>query len=239
MFSHRSAAAGYDDVGMVRHIEGIDESIERVCDRAAALGIDGELARHGKQHRAVAGRDLMRRAGFGIAGEFVAAVDHGHARLAADRQVLVPRRDRQRRVGGADERSGRDNFAALPEIEAAGADVLVRWHRRFAGQRDFVVLAGQIFLQDYRCRACGEQGSGGHLNGLPFADFTRIGMPGSAFSDDLPGAGEIVRGNRIAVHRRKVGGGLRAPRQQRLGQIATDGAFDVDMFGRQRPGKVE
>jgi len=155
------------------------------------------------------------------------------------RGLCPARRDRQRRVGGADERSGRDNFAALPEIEAAGADVLVRWHRRFAGQRDFVVLAGQIFLQDYRCRACGEQGSGGHLNGLPLADFTRIGMPGSAFSDDLPGAGEIVRGNRITVHRRKVGGGLRAPRQQRLGQIATDGAFDVDMFGRQWPGKVE
>ena len=64
---------------------------------------------------------------FRAGNELVAAVDHRHARQAADRErPAMARSDRQRELGGGEANAGAEHALPLGEVEPAPADMARR-----------------------------------------------------------------------------------------------------------------
>ena len=233
MIPYGSPAAGDDDVGIDRLLEGLEHCIEPVRHRADALDRTDERRCQGSEHCAVAGRDLVRQAGVGVLRKFIAAVDHGKVQGAADGQFLRPGSESQRQLRRADACSGRQDSIACTEIHPGGADVAVGRGGQGARQADCVAITRHVFLQDHGSGTIGQGGSRGDAHRLSGCRRAGEGMARGALPDYPPRAGQIIDPHGIAIHGGQIAGGLGAPGKQGCGEVAPKGLSGRALFQRQ------
>ena len=185
------------------------------------------------QHGAVARRELVHRAVCRVGRQFVPAVKHGERRQGIHGQLGTPRGERQRKLRRADTAAGTEHRIARAKIETRAAD-MTSTRLALAIEGEPIAIARGVLLQQDQAFASRHQGAGGNADGFAGRQLPREGMARGAFSNDLPRPGEVLGPHGIAVHRRKVGRGLGARGQQRLGKIAADGSFSRDGLGAER-----
>ena len=87
--------------------------------------------------------------------QFIAAVDDGEARHAADGEVFVPAGEGQGDECRTDAGSGREKHLTLAIVQTLAADMFAKRRGTAAGEMDYALLASAIFLNDDRFGAIG------------------------------------------------------------------------------------